>query len=109
MSKAKKIKCKKEIEIKVKLETGELLSYLVGSEVSFKQILLQLCACYWVDGAYALSGLPIITNERSCQALENSLICKYVVDNWDEVSKKAVKYYAKFEKAEEAKSSMKKK
>ncbi len=89
----------KSIDIKHAIEVSDILWRLVNDEITLKQVLIQMGRAWLWNGSGALTGLPIITNNISCQALENGLICKYVLDNWDDVSKKAVEYYAKLQEA----------
>lgn len=79
----------KNIEIKFNIKPTELVSYL-AENVPFQEILHRLNIIYALDGVYATTGLPIITNEESCHALVNALICKYILDNWEKITKQAL-------------------
>lgn len=94
----------KEIEVTNKILVSSILGDLYHKDVSLRQILLQYGNYLMFDGVNALSGLPIITNEDSCNALEGALICKYVLENWEKVSKASIEHFKKVQNKKENKN-----
>ena len=88
----------KTVEIPVKLSVKDLIGYLLNSELPFEKILTQLMIHYYYEGSGALTGLPIVTNKNSCTALENFMICQYVLSHKEEILKKGMKYFAEKQK-----------
>jgi hypothetical protein len=76
---------------------------MAHDEVHLKQVLIHLGNVLMWDGAAALTCMPIVTNERSVTALENGLVCKYILDNWDDIVKKSFEHFKKCQKKKDNK------